>query len=149
MKVFRFLNLLIFAAITFWSCDKTSTDIDYSGRYQGERVETTYSLDTDSNLIATTNTYNDHQTIVEKGRNGYYVLQGGTITYFVDGRGEGSTDPSITDYYVRTSFELKSDSLTGATDEWWTNNGELGWWTSSSEIDSNNYRHTKYKLKAL
>ena len=149
MKHSRSISLSFIATLAIWSCDKTATDIDYSGRYQGDRIETEYDLDADSNLIGTSNTENGFQVFVEKGRSGYYILDGYVITYFTDGRGESSSDPSVMDNYVRTYFELKNDSLLGTIDYWWTNNGELGWWITSSKIDSINYRHTEYRLKAL
>lgn len=149
MKHFRNIGLSFIATLAIWSCDKTATEIDYSGRYQGDVIETEYYLDADSNLIGTSNTLNEFQMIVEKGRSGYYVMQNGVITYFTDGRGESSSDPSVMDNYVRTYFELKNDSLLGTTDQWWTNNGELGWWITSSKIDSINYRHSEFRLKAL
>ena len=135
--------------ITLTSCEKSKAEIDYSGFYQGTRIESRYRRDASGNLSFTTNSDTGFIMPVEKGRNGYYLLNGGYVTYFEDGIAEGHDDITNPEYYSRRYFELKSDSLIGRREVWWADNGEIGWWLIGSDPDSNNYRFEEFFLRAL
>ena len=142
--------IIFFFTVALTSCEKPTTEIDYSGIYQGTRLLYTYSLDTNGNLSFTLETFPTAQLNVEKGRDRYYILDGGgIISYFEDGIAKGQRDASRTDWYAETYYELKGDSLIGKIETWTVNNGEIGWWVSSSPRDSLNYGRTEYFMKAL
>lgn len=148
--IIKYFLIVFFFTVALTSCEKPTTDIDYSGIYQGTSITYNYALDSNGVFSSWTDSCSKCQETVEKGRNNYYILLGGGNTaYFVDGIAVAQTDPSHPEYYIEVFFELKGDSLFGHKDRWVANGGEIGWWVSSSPRDSNNYAHTEYFLKAL
>lgn len=146
----KYFLIAFFFSVALTSCEKPTTEIDYSGIYQGTRLLYSYSLDANGDLSFTLESFPTAQLNVEKGGDRYYILDGGGIvSYFQDGIAQSQSDSSRTDWYAETYYELKGDSLIGKIEVWFVNNGEIGWWVSSSPRDSTNYSRTEYFMKAL
>ena len=146
----KYFLIVFFFIVALTSCEKPTTEIDYSGIYQGTRIIYNYSMDSiGGSSSLTDSSAGFFQEVVEKGRYKYYILLGGAPpAYFEDGIAVGHTDPSRPEYYLEAFYELKGDSLIGYADRWLPNDGEIGWWVSSSPRDSNNYSRWEYFLKA-
>ena len=148
----KYFLIAFFFSVALTSCEKPRTEIDYSGIYRGTRFNYNYYWDTASGDLSVDFGSNPDALInVEKGRNGYYIvdMSGSIVSYFQDGIAQSQSDASRTDWYTETYYELKGDSLIGKLDHWRAGIGGIGWWVSSSPRDSTNYSRTEYFMKAL